>query len=326
MGSGRCPTTARTSRNHQSDLEPDVIDAIALPMPDQFDPATMNAMAFLAGFEKPMTRESYTIDLRIFFRWCQSHNLNPLTVKRAHLQAYVVYLREERGNQPSTICRRLASVSGYFDTAVLDNLIEHSPAHHLKLPKIDRASAQREWLNRFELGSLVKAARDSSPLDEVTVHLLGTIGMRVGAVCAVDIEHISMSPDGYHVVKTTGKGGKTSRKAIPVPVWPAVEALIGGRTSGPLLLRKCGRRANRASVDRALQRLMKAADIGKKITPHSLRRSHATNLIKAGVDLQVIQEGMDHASVKTTQGYNQARLDNHAQASHVLASLIANVS
>jgi integrase/recombinase XerD len=304
-----------------------VTDAIALPSPaDPLGKAMLNAAAFLATFEREATIESYRIDLRIFFAWCAERRLDPLALERAHLQLYVVYLRKTRGNCAATICRRMASVSGYYDTAVDDHLIEHSPAHRVKLPKIDRTGVRREWLNRFELGSLVKAARESSPLDEVTVHLLGTIGMRVGAVCAVNVEDISMSSDGYHVLRTTGKGGKTSVKAIPVPVWPSVEKLIGGRTSGPLLLRPCGRRANRASVDRVLQRLMRAADIGKHITPHSLRRSHATNLIKAGVDLQVIQEGMDHASVKTTQGYNQARLDNHAQASHVLASMISSVS
>ena len=70
--------------------------------------------AFLAGYSGG-TRTSYCTDLRIFAGWCHDHDLNLLMVKRAHLELFGRWM-EQQGRMPSTIARRLSTLSS-FSTA-----------------------------------------------------------------------------------------------------------------------------------------------------------------------------------------------------------------
>lgn len=290
------------------------------------DPANLAAVAFLGQYLNPNTRAAYAIDLRVFFEWCSAVGVHPFAAQRAHLQAFVIHLLEQRGNSPATTVRRLGTVSGYYDLAVVDGALQHSPAHHLKLPKVHEDPAKRTWLNRFELGALMRAAREAGPMDWALISLLGTLGMRVSAVCAIRLEDISTTDVGYKVIHTVGKGGKPSLKALPIPVMQAVDAAAGDRTTGPLLTRRDGSPMTRRSADRVVQRLARAAGIKKRISPHSLRRSFATLALQAGVDVRVVQDGMDHASTRTTLGYDRLGVEVHAQASHTVAALLASAS
>ncbi|HYA67909.1 MAG TPA: hypothetical protein VED63_04160, partial [Acidimicrobiales bacterium] len=65
--------------------------------------------------------------------------LQAFDVRRAHLELWARSM-EERGLAPSTIGRRLSTVAGFYAIAVVDGLIEHSPAEHVRRPKIDGES------------------------------------------------------------------------------------------------------------------------------------------------------------------------------------------
>jgi site-specific recombinase XerD len=290
------------------------------------DPANLAAMAFLGRFLNANTRAAYQLDLRLFFEWCASRGLHPFTMKRGHIQAFVVHLVEHRKNAPASVVRRMGTISGYYDLAVVDGFIEHSPAHHLVLPEIHDDPSRRTWLNRFELGSLLRAARASSPSDWALISLMGTVGMRVSATCAIRIEDLSTTELGYRVLRTVGKGNKPSVKVLPIPVMQAVDAVTAGRATGWLITRRDGTQMTRRSADRALQRLCRDAGITKKVSPHSLRRSFATLALQAGVDLRVVQDGMDHASSRTTMSYDRLGVELHAQASNTVAALLASAS
>src|SRR4051794_39963872 len=88
-------------------------------------------MAFLAEYPSKNTRDAYILDLKIFFGWCKAHDLHPLKAKRAHLQAYVSHLVTNRKNSAKTVDRRLGTVGGWYKTAVIDDILENSPAQFL---------------------------------------------------------------------------------------------------------------------------------------------------------------------------------------------------
>ena len=93
-----------------------------------------------------------------------------------------------------------------------------------------------------------------------------------------------------------------------------------------LLLRRDGSQMTRRSADRVVQRLVKAAGIDKHVSPHSLRRSFATIALQAGVDVRVVQFAMDHASTRTTLGYDRLGVELHAQAQNTVAAMLASAS
>lgn len=299
----------------------------AIEGPAPVDPAALVAVSFLAQFPNPNTRDAYRTDLRIYFEWCQRVGVHPLEVKRAHLQAFASHLATDRGNAAATVCRRIGTIGGYYETAVLDDVLEHSPAHHLKLPKIHDDPAKRTWLNRWELGALMRAAQESKgPSDWALVTLLGTLGMRVSAACAVQLEDLSADDQGYRFLHTIGKGGKPSLKVLPIPTWRAIDQASDGRTSGPLLRRRDESQMTRRSAAIVLARLCKAAGIRTHVTPHSLRRSFATLALQAGVPVEVVQFDMDHSSTRTTLHYNRLGVEPHARASNTVAALLASAS
>lgn len=143
-------------------------------LPD-VDPAALVAVSFLAAYPNANTRDAYRRDLQFFFGWCVERGPHPLRdVKRAHIQAYASHLLTDRGNSAATVGRRIGTLSGYYRTAVLDEMLEHSPAHHIKLPPIHEDPAKRTWLNRWELGAVMRAAQESKrSSDWALVTLLG---------------------------------------------------------------------------------------------------------------------------------------------------------
>lgn len=226
----------------------------AIGAPDTVDPAAMVAISFLAGFPNANTRDAYRTDLRIFFEWSHRIGVHPLAMKRVHIQSFASYLSTERNNSPASVSRRVGTIAGYYGTAVIDEVIEHSPAHHIKLPKIQEDPAKRTWLTRWEFGAVMRAAKESKqPADWAVVTLLGTLGMRVTAVCNVQIEDMSTDPSGYRFIHTIGKGSKPSQKVLPIPTWRAIDRAKGDRTSGPLLLRRDGTQMTRRSAARHRQ-------------------------------------------------------------------------
>ena len=140
------------------------------------------------------------------------------------------------------------------------------------------------------------------------------------------MEDFGVTEMGYRTLRTTGKYGKTSVKVIPPPVWQAVERAKGDRTSGPLLLRRDGSRMTRRSADRVVQRTAAKAGIKKKISPHALRRTFATLALRAGVDIRVVQDGLDHADARTVLEYDALGVELHTQASNTVAALLASAS
>lgn len=291
------------------------------------DPADMVAVSFLAQYPNPNTRSAYMTDLRIFFAWSARIGVHPLAMKRVHLQAFASHLSTERNNGPASVSRRIGTVAGYYSTAVLDEVLEHSPCHHIKTPKIQDDPAKRTWLTRWELGAVMRCARESrQPADWALVTLLGTLGMRVQAACDVRLEDLTADPTGYRYLHTIGKGGKASLKVLPIPTWRAIDLARGDRATGQLLLRRDASPMTRRSAARVVTRLCQAAGVDKNITPHSFRRSFATLALQAGVPIEVVQFDMDHESTRTTLHYNRLGVEAHARASHTVAALLASAS
>src|SRR5438876_4144889 len=71
-------------------------------------------------------------DLRLFFVWCGERDLGPLTLGRSQVELYVRWMQEVRRFRPSTVSRRMAVVTGFYRTCVIDALLEHSPAEYVR--------------------------------------------------------------------------------------------------------------------------------------------------------------------------------------------------
>ena len=290
--------------------------------PPLFDETRLAVAGFLARFSGA-TRASYTADLKGFFAWCARHDLPVFTAKRGHLELWARTM-EEAGLARATIGRRLSTVAGFYRFAVIDGIIEHSPAEHIRRPKIDTESTTL-GLDRMELGAFIAQGAAAGTAEHALACLLGLLGLRVSEACSINIEALS-TERGHRTVTVLGKGAKLAVIPLPPRVARAVDQAAGDRTAGPVLLTRNGTRMNRQAATRIVRRLARRAGITKHISPHSLRHSFITAALDAGVPLRDVQIAARHADPRTTTRYDRARdnLDRHA--SYIVTAFVAGAS
>jgi integrase/recombinase XerD len=90
---------------------------------------------FLAGYSG-LTRQAYELDLRQYASWCQQHQLRLFAARRADIKCFARDL-QARGRARATISRRLCTVAGFYRYAVEEELLDHSPATHVRRPRLD---------------------------------------------------------------------------------------------------------------------------------------------------------------------------------------------
>ena len=130
--------------------------AVLVSVQPLFTDAERLALAgFLAGY-RGQTRDAYALDLRQFTTWCRTRSLPLSAVRRADIELFARDL-EERGRARATVARRLCTIAGFYRYAVEEELLEHSPAAHVRRPRLDYES-HAVALDRNELGALLVAA------------------------------------------------------------------------------------------------------------------------------------------------------------------------
>jgi integrase/recombinase XerC len=147
--------------------------------------------------------------------------------------------------------------------------------------------------------------------DRAALELLYGSGLRVGELCALDLEDVDLRA---MAVRVTGKGRKERRVPISRPAAAALRAYLSGARSELLAAKevvpephalfinaRSGRLSPR-SVRAILARYLKAEG-RSPVGPHALRHSFATHLLDNGADLRAVQELLGHESLATTQIY-----------------------
>jgi integrase/recombinase XerD len=270
------------------------------------DQLRLAVAAYLARF-KGSSREHTESDLRSFLTWCAERGLDPLGARRPHLELYMRWMQEIRRFKPSTVSRRFSVTAGFYRTCVIDGVLEHSPAEHVRRPAVS-AESPTLGFTHLQFEALLTAARESShPCDFALVAMLGLLGLRIFEATGADIADLG-EEHGHRVLRVCGKGTKVVLVPLPPAVGRAVDAAIGARTGGPILLNSRGTRMDRHAATRRLRRLSEAA--GVRITrphPHMLRHTFVTTSLDAGVDLRDVQIAARHADPRTTMRYDNSR-------------------
>jgi integrase len=180
--------------------------ALATIQPAFTDAERLALAGFLAGY-RGLTRDAYALDLRQFTTWYRARSLALFTVRRTDIESFAREL-EARGRARATVTRRLCTIAGFYKYAVEEELIEHSPAAHVRRPRVDYES-HATALDRNELGALLVAAGLGSALEHALISLLALNGLRVSEATAADIEHLGLER-GHRTLMITRKGGKVS--------------------------------------------------------------------------------------------------------------------
>jgi integrase/recombinase XerD len=277
---------------------------------------------FLAGYSG-LTRQAYELDLRQYASWCHQHHLRLFQARRADIECFARDL-EAGGRARATITRRLCTIAGFYRYAVEEDLLDHSPAAHVRRPRLDYES-HATGLDRNELGALLVAAGLGPPAEHALISLLALNGLRVSEATGASIEALGVER-GHRTLVITRKGGKV----VTIPLAPrtarAIDLAVGERSEGPVFLASDGQRLDRHGAARIVRRVARRAGSPSQSGPHTLRHAFITAALDAGVPSPDVQEAASHADPRTTMRYDRARgsLDRHA--TYIVAAYLAGAA
>jgi len=297
--------------------------AALVPVAPVFTNTERLALAgFLAGYSG-LTREAYELDLRQYTSWCHQHHLRLFQARRADIECFARDL-ETRGRARATITRRLCTIAGFYRYAVEEDLLDHSPAAHVRRPRLDYES-HATGLDRTELGALLVAAALGSAAEHALISLLALNGLRVSEATGASIEALGLER-GHRTLVITRKGGKV----VTIPLAPrtarATDLATDERTDGPIFLATDGRRLDRHGAGRIVRRVAHRAGITKNVSPHTLRHAFITAALDAGVPLRDVQEAASHSDPRTTMRYDRARSSLDRHATYIVAAYVAGAA
>jgi len=277
---------------------------------------------FLRQF-KDNTRSSYTYDLQSWWKWCCATDQDFLKVTRIEVEYYKRYL-EENGYAAATICRRLSTLSSFYESLLYypEGFIIANPFRGVKKPKRPPISATK-GLTYLEFATLLSHTSKVGGRDHAAIAGMGLLGLRVSEFCSLRVEDLGYAR-GHRVISFIGKGGKEVTTPLPVPVARAFEAVVDNRKVGWLVLDRRGEGLDRRKVARIVHRTVKEAGIRKHITPHSLRHTFITQLLDANVPLRDVQHAARHSDPRMTMKYDRNRKSLDRHASYTLATHMAS--
>ncbi len=239
----------------------------------------------------------------------QAANPQWSSVDRTLLLAYILNLKE-RNYAPATVARRVAAAKSFFRFLVSEGILESDPAENLSSPKVGKPLPKPISIPEIQrlLEQPAKLSTPEANRDKAMLELLYATGMRVSELVSLHIDEVNLEA-GY--VRCFGKGSK--ERIIPIHQ-KATEALkeyisefrpllLHNNEERALFLNRHGEQLTRQGFWNILKNYAKQANLGSRVSPHTLRHSFATHMLSGGADLRSVQELLGHANISTTQVY-----------------------
>lgn len=271
------------------------------------------------GFS-PNTLVAYRNDLEQLLSYHRDNSSIAVTLwSSVTPDAVKAYFRElqERHYAPATVARKIASVKSFFHYLASDHLIPSNPTEGVASPGVRRALPKT--ISAGEVGELLlqPSKRDTPEArrDWAMLTLLYGTGMRVTELVKLNVDDLKLE-DQSPAVQCVGRSARPRLIPLrPESIEPLQEYLSNARdrlVKGPkemaLFVNRRGERLTRQGFWLILKNYVKAANLRIEITPHMLRHTFATHMLKSGnLNLRELQEFLGHASIATTQVYTQVQ-------------------
>jgi integrase/recombinase XerD len=287
---------------------------------------------------KAATNYGERVKLHIFAAWLLRRSVTNIhAVGREHITEYRADLvnfesRTKPGTKLSKSYRHdlFATVLRFFEWLTLERRIVINPAAQIELDHTE-PHQPTNVMSEADVVMLLEASDDDAPdivRDRAILELIYSTGLRRAEIAALDLTDIDLAD--RTVIVRCGKGSK--QRIVPMGD-PAAEALVRYLSIGrPSLLRRpgvvalflngkgttAGLRIGIKSINEVTKRAAKRAGIERRVTPHTLRHSFATHLLRAGADVRHVQELLGHSWVSTTEHYTHLVVsdvaDEHARS------------
>ena len=263
----------------------------------------------------PLTVRNYRRDICDFLSWrgvtCDS--FVPRDIMREDVEEWIIYLSDERKLKATSVNRTVASLRTLWRWLMHHGHVERDVVSMIRSTKTPRRlpvfvpdSRMTEVIEGIKedlrSGDFVRVR------DAVVVVLFYTSGMRLAELHQVNVGDISAD---FSHIRVLGKGNKERIVPLIAPVQEILKKYCGQKSSQnicidqkkALILSEKEERLSQRTLQRIVDRVLKASGVQGKTSPHVLRHTFATHLLNMGADLRDIQELLGHSSLKATQVY-----------------------
>ena len=261
------------------------------------------------------TLESYARDIKKLTLFLDTNevSISPIKIKEDLIQQFIYEIAKKVN--PRSQARIISGLRSFFDYLIFENYREINPTDLIEAPKIGRKLP--DTLSEDEINELINAIDLSKTQGERNRTILETMyscGLRVSEVITLRISDLFFD-EGF--IRVVGKGNK--ERFVPIHYRAQKYILsyskdirshlkIEKKFEDTLFLNRRGKGLSRQMIFMILKDLAIQINLNKKISPHTLRHSFATHLLKNGADLRAIQQMLGHESITTTEVY--VHLDN----------------
>jgi integrase/recombinase XerD len=272
------------------------------------------------------TLEAYARDLNALAAHLQAEagdGIEPTAIG-ADAIASLMVKNAERGFGARSSARQLSALRGFFRFLVRERAIPEDPTRLVDRPRLTRKLPRVLSFEEVQrLLAAPDATTDRGALHAAMLHLMYASGLRVSELCALRMADLDVQQG---LVRARGKGGK--HRLVPVG-----EVALGHVTRylseirprharpdetvlfvSPRMSRGSAR-FTREGFWRMVRRYAVTAGIVPLPSPHKLRHSFATHLLRGGADLRAVQAMLGHADLGTTEIYTHVARD-HVRAAH----------
>ena len=263
----------------------------------------------------PLTVRNYQRDIDQFLGWMSltRDSFVPNMIKREDVEEWIIYLGDKRKLKATSVNRTVASLRTLWRWLLHHGHVKRDVVSMIRSTKTPRRLPV--FVPDSRMAEVVEGIKEDlrsgdyvRVRDAVVVVLFYTSGMRLAELHALNVGDISAD---FSHIRVVGKGNKERIVPLIAPVQEILKKYCGQKSSQnicidqkkALILSEKEERLSQRTLQRIVDRVLKASGVQGKTSPHVLRHTFATHLLNMGADLRDIQELLGHSSLKATQVY-----------------------
>jgi len=283
---------------------------------------------------RPLTIAAYGAALLQFKAWilARQPGQHPGAVTARDVLEYLEYLRSARHNGDAAVNRAMVILRSFYRAMVAMAHLEPCQNPLSGFPKIKAVPRKLPiCLSAEQMQTLMHKPASDTILglrDRALLALLYASGIRASECAGLTEQHVDLKEC---TVRVRGKGGHDRVIPLNDPVVAALKIYRQARGSAlpnaPFFRSRFGRALSRGAVFERVRTWGDRAHLGKPISPHRLRHTFATHLIRAGVNLVTVRDLLGHRQITSTQIYlHVSAHDLRAAADkHPIANLLGSI-
>jgi len=283
---------------------------------------------------RPLTLVAYEDSLQQFREWVQVTLADraPDQITARDVLAYLQYLREERHNGDSAVNRAVVVLRSFYCAMVAMDYLDHTANPLVGFPSIKAVPRKLPVaLSAEQVDRLLHAPEADTVIgmrDRAMLALLYGTGIRASECASLRNGQVDLT---QLTITVQGKGGHERVIAINPELAEVLRSYMQVRgpalPTAPFFRSRFGRKLSRGTVYQRVRKWGQRSRVGFPLSPHRLRHTCATHLVRAGVGLVTLRDMLGHRLITSTQIYLHVTADDlrAAAARHPISTLLNTV-